>query len=330
MGCCASIVGGDDKKNDVAGDKPVDAWMGYVADQCPNFRDKTFAECFIPGTHDSGTWDMSGLGTVMAPWAKTQDDDFYETMMKGCRYIDARLDYAGGDFLFEHGPAKTEVTLKNLLDQLEKFYDEPSHAREVVILDFTHFGENFQQDKGAEDQSTWTEFVAAIESHPIYAKFAMRTGTTNDDGGCSAVGVPTLGSLWDAGTPIICSFAWYMNVMGNPERIFQGHEIFIGGWAGAQYWCNCNALDDLKPALGEHLKTDYGDRIWILQTMLTAAGEGFTRTLHDMAKEETNPWLIEELANNDSEYRKANIVEIDYFDAGLTARAIDLNIQRCQ
>lgn len=134
---------------------PKDHWMQHLANQ---IRNRELSRLAIPGTHDSGTYGITALSGLspdvpdvfrdillyvpnatrfIAPWVKTQDQNFYEQLNDGIRYFDIRTCYNPEDdeLFLCHG--LFSVPTETLLNQVNQFIQE--QTQEIVILDFNHF-----------------------------------------------------------------------------------------------------------------------------------------------------------------------------------------------
>ena len=133
-------------------------WMSNLA---PVIGPMMLREVAIPGTHDSGTYDIgifSDIGdddlswlkpvqalpepaivvkSIVANWAIAQAVNFSAQLASGIRYFDLRVQGAGGSLNFVHGLVGSPVT--DLIDQLTEFFSQPTNNKEIILLDFNHF-----------------------------------------------------------------------------------------------------------------------------------------------------------------------------------------------
>ena len=113
----------------------------------------------IPGTHDSGAYNLSthrmgdlptwlrsihewsyGLVTrpvtgIMVGWGEAQGLDIYGQCRQGARYLDLRVVHDKGKYFTAHGMAG--ASFADILTQVAQFLDD--HPKEVIICDFNHF-----------------------------------------------------------------------------------------------------------------------------------------------------------------------------------------------
>lgn len=105
----------------------------------------TLRQMVIPGTHDSGTYNISASSDVApdgnsifniakeaaAEWGKTQSYDMKTMLEKGIRHFDLRIKKHKGEFVIVHGLVGMKV--KDVLDQVQTFADQ--HPKEPIILE---------------------------------------------------------------------------------------------------------------------------------------------------------------------------------------------------
>jgi hypothetical protein len=93
--------------------------------------DTALNQLLIPGTHDSGTYNMIGL-------AQTQEDSISRQLEAGIRHLDLRVGRFDDALRIHHsGDFTTGLTLSGVLGDVASFLS--SHPNEVVILDCSHF-----------------------------------------------------------------------------------------------------------------------------------------------------------------------------------------------
>ena len=90
----------------------------------------------IPGSHDSGCYDMVYVG-------ETQKYSFYEQLMVGVRYFDIRINKLSDDnYVIYHSIINGKYQAENIFKDLSNFLKE--HNTEFLILDFQHFSNDSQ------------------------------------------------------------------------------------------------------------------------------------------------------------------------------------------
>lgn len=126
-------------------------WMYYYS---PFMAAQKLCSLTLPGTHDSGTYDM----VVPLPiYTKCQDLDFTGQLSVGTRYFDMRIGFQpqyddDWRFLLVHEEIKTYTTLADALGQISGFLQ--AHPAEILILDFHRFT-NFAFDPPVYDGPTF-------------------------------------------------------------------------------------------------------------------------------------------------------------------------------
>jgi hypothetical protein len=111
----------------------------WMSDNWNFIKDKKLADIVIPGTHDSGTYQL-GWGSGINS-AKTQNVSIGEQLKDGIRYLDMRVTEAAHSdcadssvwWLFHTWKS---YRLQEALDEVKAFVSKPANNKEVVILDF--------------------------------------------------------------------------------------------------------------------------------------------------------------------------------------------------
>ncbi|NQT92046.1 MAG: hypothetical protein HQ559_04730 [Lentisphaerae bacterium] len=122
------------------GSRQDNSWKAYWMSKATDLLSKlTLKELCLPGTHDSGTYDL--LSPFAGPWATTQTVNLQQQLEGGIRCLDLRVGFKGGDassgFILVHDTWKTEVTVKSAMEQVVAFLAE--NKDEFVLLDFHRF-----------------------------------------------------------------------------------------------------------------------------------------------------------------------------------------------
>jgi hypothetical protein len=134
-----------------------DSWMSQI----PN--DRVFNQLMIPGTHDSGTYNITSAShfslspddplplwieiidnilpntlvrSVVAGWSKTQPETITQQLSAGIRYLDFRAGIYPGDGHFYLSHALLSVRLADALSQVQLFAS--MNPTEIVIVDINH------------------------------------------------------------------------------------------------------------------------------------------------------------------------------------------------
>ncbi|KCV81943.1 phosphatidylinositol diacylglycerol-lyase [Actibacterium atlanticum] len=311
-------------------------WMGRMKSQYPNFGKLPLHKAAIPGSHDTACWDMM---KVIELWAETQALDFKSQLELGIRYMDLRLKFMGRylpaivGHRFHHGSFEASVTMLDLQNQVEEFYesDWDNRKNEILILDFTHF-ENYEDsdDLGYED-------LAAAVGNCDLTKYLIR----NRASGSGDLGrwPPLMSDLWSAPgrRRVILSVPFdpptHIASPQDSQYFWNGKKLFAKGWNGTKFWPNTNDVDDLVTALKKRLqfapyvnanpKAKNTTALWVLQDILTSISPlpGMQANA-ELAKMIFNPASLPELED------KVNIAIQDYVDPRLVDRMIDINTKR--
>lgn len=141
---------------------PSAGWMGYLGGQYRNFSKAAIKDIMLPGSHDSGTYNITidseyspdGFyfvdelnilksttlaNKIFANWSKTQPLKVRQQLEQGIRYFDIRLCARGSSVYICHG--KYSVDFSRFIQDMKQFLDDPRYRQELVILDINHLYE---------------------------------------------------------------------------------------------------------------------------------------------------------------------------------------------
>ena len=152
----------------------------WMADNADFIRQRPLRQVVLPGSHDSATfsilWHKGSAGAGYAGgWTRAQAEDIPTQLDDGARYLDLRFacvkwqtghnpgtcDATGYDhYVNFHGDYWSETYLDDVLNEVVGWVDQPAHAQEIVVLDFT-LGtvDNFGSDQAELDSlcKTWIQ-----------------------------------------------------------------------------------------------------------------------------------------------------------------------------
>jgi Phosphatidylinositol-specific phospholipase C, X domain. len=107
------------------------SWMNNITD------DTYVQDIVIPGSHDSGTYNMNWT-------SETQTYTVKEQLATGVRYLDLRVNKkSDNQYVIYHGPTNGVNFLSILKDIKDFILTNPS---ETILLDFQHFKNNSEKD----------------------------------------------------------------------------------------------------------------------------------------------------------------------------------------
>ncbi|ASS48025.1 MAG: hypothetical protein A3D31_00960 [Candidatus Fluviicola riflensis] len=119
------------------------SWMG---DNWNLLANKPLNKICIPGSHDSGTYEHSGLTAF--GWVgntKTQIFDIQMQLMQGIRVFDLRPALHNGAFFTYHASnvagklqGAIGAKMEDVFAQIRAFMSKPEHKHELIVLNFTH------------------------------------------------------------------------------------------------------------------------------------------------------------------------------------------------
>lgn len=119
---------------------------------------KSLYDITIPGTHDSGSYNLTGktfidipneyeglikiaeylhipIDKIIIQWTQTQTVDITQQLNYGSRYLDLRICYYNNQWYIHHNFI-VGIPLINVLDQIEQFLIK--EQGEIVIIELTH------------------------------------------------------------------------------------------------------------------------------------------------------------------------------------------------
>jgi hypothetical protein len=124
-----------------------------MADNWDFIKDKKLAEIVIPGTHDSGTYQLAwGLASATA---KTQNVSIGEQLKDGIRYLDLRVTEArhtgcADDSVWWLFHTFDSYRLQDALDEIATFVKKPANSKEVIILDLQEIKTRYDDDRAVD------------------------------------------------------------------------------------------------------------------------------------------------------------------------------------
>ncbi|KAJ7051797.1 PLC-like phosphodiesterase [Mycena amicta] len=167
----------------------------WMRDNKAHLANKRLYQISMPGTHDSGTFDLSHRDAIDAPnavswlskvpvssavvqdWAKAQELDFVGQLNAGVRYFDLRIGVSkhDGSLRIVHS-LESKQTLRELIEPMGRWMHE--HPDEIVILDIQHsHGLDKSPNSVAELIVTFRDIFAGLyvarfrsEEHATYAE----------------------------------------------------------------------------------------------------------------------------------------------------------------
>lgn len=124
-------------------------WMGSL----PELGRLRVDQLILPGSHDSGMDKQAD--NIVPPQEVTQDVSCIEQIRGGIRVLDLRVranrEYTPDSpyrYKLFHMSTSGRTVLGDIVLELNRFYQDPANAREIVILDFHGF-DNFSDQEHA-------------------------------------------------------------------------------------------------------------------------------------------------------------------------------------
>ena len=130
----------------------------WIFDNRNLLYDKSIYEISIPGTHDSGSYNINGSFYIDMPekyndliylakilnipitnlikgWAQTQNKNVYSQLQEGARYLDLRIGYKYNKWYMHHDYI-LGYSLENILSQVRNFIIE--NQGEIIMIELSH------------------------------------------------------------------------------------------------------------------------------------------------------------------------------------------------
>jgi hypothetical protein len=124
-------------------------WMGAL----PELGRLRIDQLILPGSHDSGMDKQAD--NIVPPQEVTQDVSCIEQVRGGIRVLDLRVranrEYTPDSpyrYKLFHLSTSGRTVLGDIVLELNRFYEDPANAREIIILDFHEF-DNFSDQEHA-------------------------------------------------------------------------------------------------------------------------------------------------------------------------------------
>ncbi len=106
--------------------KYFEHWMKEIPD------DAKISELTIPGTHDSCTYQIKGIGNIFSYATKTQSWNLEEQMKAGLRYFDIRLRSINNTLRCYHGPIDLKQQFDSILNTTSSFLNK--NKSETILM----------------------------------------------------------------------------------------------------------------------------------------------------------------------------------------------------
>lgn len=128
--------------NTILASSCLHAYPRWMTDLQKQIGDLRIRDLFLPGTHDSGSYRLnfnpSLKETIITKYSLTQDENIFNQLMHGIRYLDIRVGHYSNTpekFFINHGIIR-QVSLIDVIDQIKDFLDE---TNEIIIFGLKEF-----------------------------------------------------------------------------------------------------------------------------------------------------------------------------------------------
>jgi len=289
----------------------------WMADIAPAIENQKLNEIILPGTHESGTYNItpsspyaddgntncadiannyvknsiedyvgetiykhivepalspiinSVCPVIQADWSKSQPGSIYSQLTDGIRYIDLRVLYDGSKFQVIHSMVSTDID--TVLGDVKRFYQDPAHTGEIVILDINH---TYKMNSDLDGQLI-SKINAALVDSSGQTLLIPRCA----DSGCTQPMDLTIKNLWNrsASQRVI---AFYEDSTGDQSIVAAHPELWYNTGSNSRIisnWPNTTFLDALDAKLFADAwnnpnitNLQAGGGFYVLQTIRTA------------------------------------------------------------
>jgi hypothetical protein len=335
---------------------PMSNWMGQLASQYPEVKNQPFSRFALPGSHDTGTFDLNTINSLLANpsavtnflpliggflaqavqisasqaliaitnLAVTQKDNILTMLNLGCRYFDFRPGYAPSQIssfatgIYHEHTVLPGYPFQNFLTDVLNWLIQ--NSTEIVVIGANNQG--FEQSNMTPSEQVLENILAQVQQA---TNSSIVIGTAKDLN-------TSYGSLLEANKRLI-----FLNQIGDwyPAKKYDSYSD--SAYATTKPQSIIGALNQITSA--EQVGSDY--TILQLQGTATATGKTViaaaaasqshassplisTKALFDS---NTYPWL---LANVATKLSPDNLVVFlnDFVDNALAQTAMAITIQR--
>ncbi|XP_065560722.1 PI-PLC X domain-containing protein 1-like isoform X1 [Artemia franciscana] len=262
---------------------------------------------FLPGVHNGGSYFpySPSSDTIITRYSVCQDEDIYNQLSYGIRYLDLRVGYYSDlpeKFWVNHDVYRFHP-LSAVVNDLLAFVKE---SRDVVIVDIHRFPAGFKSNNRAKHQELVNYLERSLGEHLIPRALGLDV---------------TLNDIWRTNSTIILAYADRHTAMTHPLL-----------WPTIpQEWGDKQTLPSLKAFIKHAMnRRSYSNYPWAAMAELTPTtfdilfrpSEGI-RKLAGLSNREVTKWFREDW------WDRASIVAVDFFlSTDIVDVAINANLDR--
>ncbi|CAN7939179.1 unnamed protein product [Ixodes hexagonus] len=284
----------------------------WMQEHCQKLGHLSFTQLFIPGTHNSGMYDVNSPDSVslVDHFLLNQEEPIINQLYYGIRSLDLRVQEKRGEFWVTHDLVRGHVTVREALQQVRQFVEATG---EPVLLDFHRFTTGFSS-KSNGTQENHEKLVALIIQELgdlLIERDATRVKLSDILGQCQ----PVNRGARRRRTVIVCYNAPYFG---------QGSYYLSPGVR--QLWANAVNLTSLQSFLGNYVcAPTFGVPVSSMVQMTARFPRNLVsnRKLAQQVNFHATGWF------RDDWWRCANLVAMDFFlGSDMIYVAIDANLRR--
>ncbi|CAN7939180.1 unnamed protein product, partial [Ixodes hexagonus] len=278
----------------------------WMHEHCQKLGHLSFTQLFIPGTHNSGMYDVNPAGgvSVVDHFLLNQDEPIINQLYYGIRFLDLRVQEKGGEFWITHDLIRAQVTVREVLQQVRQFAEATG---ELVIVDFHRFTTGFG---GNNNHKKLVALILQELGDLLIQRNATGAKLSDILGQCQ----PASRGARRRRTVIVC----YNNNYRQESR-YLSHGV-------KHVWADAVDLKSLQSHLGTYISTSSSGVPFSSMVQMTSRFPKYlvsNRKLAQKVNFHATGWF------RDDWWRHSNIVAMDFFlGSDMVNVAIDANLRR--
>ena len=284
-------------------------WMSQLSDN------RSLFSFTFPGSHDAGMGELHNCNPfgIADKYAKTQELNIYEQANAGSRYFDLRIDYDKGQLVTYHRTGELGCSGQSLVDvmnQAKQFLQE--NPTEVLFLTFTHT----RKIEGHDPDEITKLAINLI--HDNYQPYLYKANHNFDAASINLGNVrgkifALFGNEYDS----------YLDPASGIFKYGASDGLYIN-----DMYSDTVDLDFMQNDQLDNLRRYGGlnqNQLFLLSWTLTPNASDWKKGVNDLARIANKELskAIKTIENN--AYPIPNIIFLDYIDASVARRIIDIN-----
>jgi hypothetical protein len=236
-----------------------------MAHMAPQIKNRALTEIFIPGSHDSATYNLeytiakgqgfstglnvisgrAGIGHMLKQWAQAQEESVLAQLEGGIRYLDLRVIYRDSEKQFYTVHGLYGPSLSDILSQITQFIKQ--NPKEIVII---QVGDLRHMPRGIQDHQ---ELISLLQN------------TFGDKLIPKSLGLHApMETIWKQGKQLVLIY--------NNNTVAKRYDTIFSNKSIDSFWANKNSVPELRKKLSERLlkRQKKNNQLYVIQSQLTA------------------------------------------------------------